>query len=387
MKRGIHMKTVERLVLKYIVCIVYVICSLVPVKKRVVFATYRTTKLSDNFKFIYNEMKSQPLDYEYVFLLKKMESGVLGKIKYLLHLLKATYYLATSAFFIIDDFYFPVYVIKPRKGTEVIQVWHACGAFKKFGYSILDKEDGGNNDYIKYVPIHKNYAHVLVSSQEVSKHYAEAFNMSEENIRPIGIPRIDLFFNEELKQEAITRVYKAYPMLEGKKLVLYAPTFRGANQAQMHMNIPFDLNQVVTCLDENTILGLKMHPFIKDLPDLTGYDNIVDLSLYPEINDILLITDQLITDYSSIVFEYSLLERPMIFYAHDRNTYIKERDFYYEYESLVPGPIVENTIDLIDALKNSQFNKEEVIEFKQKFFDEPDGQATKRFINQIILKH
>ncbi len=182
------MKTVERLVLKYIVCIVYVICSLVPVKKRVVFATYRTTKLSDKFKFIYNEMKSQPLDYQYVFLLQKMEPGLLGKIKYLLHLLKATYYLTTSAFFIIDDFYFPVYVIKPRKGTEVIQVWHACGAFKKFGYSILDKEDGGNNDYIKYVPIDKNYAHVLVSSQEVSKHYAEAFNMSEENIRPIGIP-------------------------------------------------------------------------------------------------------------------------------------------------------------------------------------------------------
>lgn len=173
------MKTVERLVLKYIVCIVYVICSLVPVKKRVVFATYRTTKLSDNFKFIYNEMKSQPLDYEYIFLLKKMEPGLFGKIKYLLHLLKATYYMATSAFFIIDDFYFPVYVIKPRKGTEVIQVWHACGAFKKFGYSILDKEYGADNNYIKHIPIHKNYAHVLVSSQEVSKHYANFFNTAK----------------------------------------------------------------------------------------------------------------------------------------------------------------------------------------------------------------
>jgi len=225
-----------------------------------------------------------------------------------------------------------------------------------------------------------------VSSQEVSKYYAEAFNMSEENIRPIGIPRIDLFFNEKLKQEAINRVYKAYPMLNGKKLVLYAPTFRGANQANMHMNIPFDLDQVLTCLDENTVFGLKMHPFIKDLPDLSGYENVIDLSLYPEINDILLVTDQLITDYSSIVFEYSLLERPMIFYAHDRSTYIKERDFYYEYESLVPGPIVENTDELIDALQNTHFNKEKIIEFKQKFFDEPDGQATKRFINQIILK-
>lgn len=381
------MKTLERLVLKYIICLIYFLSSIIPVKKRVVFATYRTTKLSDNFKFIYKEMKSQDLDFEYKFLLKKMESGVVGKVKYLLHLVKATYYLATSSFFIIDDFYFPVYVVKLRKGTEVIQVWHACGAFKKFGYSILDKEYGADNNYVKHVPIHKNYSHVLVSSEEVSKYYAEAFNMSEENIRPIGIPRIDLFFNESLKQEAISRVYKAYPNLEGKKLILYAPTFRGANQADMHMDIPFDLDEVLRSLDKQTILGLKMHPFVRNLPDLTGYDNVIDMSTYPEINDILLVSDLLITDYSSIVFEYSLLERPMIFYAHDRDTYIKERDFYYEYESLVPGPIVDNTNDLIKTLEMHNFDQEKVKEFKQKFFDYTDGKATQRFVNQIILKH
>ena len=80
------MKTLERLVLKYIICLIYFLSSIIPVKKRVVFATYRTTKLSDNFKFIYKEMKSQDLDFEYKFLLKKMESGVVGKVKYLLHL-------------------------------------------------------------------------------------------------------------------------------------------------------------------------------------------------------------------------------------------------------------------------------------------------------------
>ena len=211
--------------------------------------------------------------------------------------------------------------------------------------------------------------------------------MSEENIRPIGIPRIDLFFNESLKQEAISRVYKAYPNLEGKKLILYAPTFRGANQADMHMDIPFDLDEVLRSLDKQTILGLKMHPFVRNLPDLTGYDNVIDMSTYPEINDILLVSDLLITDYSSIVFEYSLLERPMIFYAHDRDTYIKERDFYYEYESLVPGPIVDNTNDLIKTLEMHNFDQEKVKEFKQKFFDYTDGKATQRFVNQIILKH
>lgn len=381
------MKTLERLVLKYIICIVYMLSSIIPVKKRVVFATYRTTNLSDNFKFIYKEMKSQNLDFQYKFLFKKMESGLVGKIKYLLHLIKATYYLATSSFFIIDDFYFPVYVVKLRKGTEVIQVWHACGAFKKFGYSVLDKEYGADNNYIKHVPIHKNYSHVLVSSEEVSKYYAEAFNMSEDNIRPIGVPRTDLFFKEDLKKEAISRVYQAYPVLQGKKLILYAPTFRGATQADMHMDIPFDIDQVISSFDDETILGLKMHPFVRNLPDLTEYNNVIDMSSYPEINDILLISDQLITDYSSIVFEYSLLERPMIFYAHDRDTYIKERDFYYEYESLVPGPIVDNTKDLIEALQMHNFDQAEIKKFKQKFFDYPDGQATKRFVNQIILKH
>ena len=200
------MKTVERLVLKYIVCIVYVICSLVPVKKRVVFATYRTTKLSDNFKFIYNEMKSQPLDYEYVFLLQKMEPGLLGKIKYLLHLLKATYYLATSAFFIIDDFYFPVYVIKPRKGTEVIQVWHACGAFKTFGFSRLGKDGGPNQT----TPNHRNYDYAIVSSSEIRRFYAEGFGIDEKNVLPLGVPRTDDFFDVAHGKAIREKIYEEY---------------------------------------------------------------------------------------------------------------------------------------------------------------------------------
>ena len=380
------MKTLERMVLKYLVKTVYACSSALPIRKRVVFATNRTEQLSDNFKFIYEEMQSQNLEYQSVFLLKKMGFGVIGRIKYLLHLLKATYYLATSKFFLIDDFYFPVYVVNLRKGTEVVQTWHACGAFKKFGYSILDKEYGADNNYVKYIPIHKNYSHVLVSAQEVVPCYAEAFNMEASNIRPLGIPRTDLFFKESLKEKSIQKVYQSFPELKGKKLVLYAPTFRGATQADMHMDIPFNLDQVLDTLEEGVILGLKMHPFVRELPDLSTYSNVVDLSTYPEINDLLLITDLLITDYSSIVFEYSLLERPMIFYAHDRASYTKERDFYYDYEAFVPGPIVETTEDLIDQLQRTSFDPSSIRAFKHKFFDETDGKASQRFVRQVLLK-
>lgn len=380
------MKTMERLILKYLIRVVYGVCVWFPIKKQVVFATNRTHQLNDNFKFIYREMKSQSLDYHYVFLLKEMEKGLKGKVCYFLHLIRATYYLATSEFFIIDDFYFPVYVVKLRQGTEVIQTWHACGAFKKFGYSILDKTYGADNNYVKYIPIHKNYSHVVVSSKEVVPYYAEAFNMSEERIRPIGIPRTDLFFDEQLKEEAKNRVYTMYPMFKDKRIILYAPTFRGATRTTMHSSIPFDLKQVVKSLDEDTLFVLKMHPFVSKQEEWSVFPQVVDATGDVEVNDLLLVADVLISDYSSLVFEYALLERPMIFYAHDRQTYTKERDFYYEYESFVPGPIVETTEALIQQLQAPTADLKRIQQFKARFFNDIDGKASQRFVNQLILK-
>jgi len=380
------MKTIERLVTKYLIRIIYLLSSIMPIKKRIVFATYRTLKLEDNFKYIYDEVKKENLDYECKLLFKKVGPGLMGKVKYLFHMMRAAYYMATSEFFLIDDYYFPVYTVKLRKGTEIVQVWHACGAFKKFGYSTLDKNYGANNDYIKYIPIHTNYSHVLVSSKEVAKYYAEAFNMSEENIEPIGIPRTDLFFDKEKQAKSKEKLYNRYPKLKNKNLVLYAPTFRGTSQSNAKLDIDFDLEEVLNNLPKSTILGLKMHPFVKTRIDDSKYDNLIDLSDYDNINDILLIADMLITDYSSVVFEYSLLEKPIIFYSPDRDLYKEERDFYYEYESFVPGPILSNTKELIKEINNKDFDKDKIIEFKEKFFDYLDGNSSKRFIEKIILK-
>lgn len=380
------MKTLERLITKYLIRIVYIISSILPIKKRVVFATYRTLELEDNFKYIYEEIKRQNLDYDCFCLFKKVDPGIIGKVKYLFHMMRATFYMATSEFFLIDDYYFPVYCIKPRRGTEIVQVWHACGAFKKFGYSTLDKNYGANNDYIKYIPIHTNYDHVLVSAKEVAKYYAEAFNMNENNIDPIGVPRTDLFFDKEKQEINKLKLYKTYPKLKYKKLILYAPTFRGTSQSNAKLDITFDLDRVLKNVPKDYILGLKMHPFVKTRIDDSKYDNLIDLSDYDNINDILLISEMLITDYSSVVFEYSLLERPILFYSPDRDLYKEERDFYYDYESFVPGPIITNTEELIKGINNESFDKDRIIAFKKKFFDYLDGKSSKRFVDKIILK-
>ncbi|WP_195972105.1 CDP-glycerol glycerophosphotransferase family protein [Clostridium thermobutyricum] len=380
------MKTLERLVIKYILKIIYCLSYIFKIKKRIVFATYRPDYMEGNYKYILDEIKKRDLDYECKILYEKPGAGLTGMLKYLKHMCIAEHYLATSEFFIVDDFYFPVYAVnKLRKGTEVVQVWHACGAFKKFALSTVDENYSNGNEYIKYIPIHTNYTHVTVTSKEVAKHYAAAFNMSEDNIDPIGVPRTDIFFDEKKKEEAKEILYKKYPKLKDKKIILYAPTFRGTGQSDANSGIAFDVDKVVNALGEDYVLAIKMHPFVKWRYEKES-DKVVDMSDYKSINDILFITDILITDYSSTVFEFALLDKPMIFYADDLETYINDRDFYYEYTSFVPGPIVKTTDELVDLIKEDNYDLEKVRKFKEKFFDYTDGCSSKRFVDKIILK-
>lgn len=377
-----NIKRFERLTAKKLINISYKISKIFPVKNKITFATYRTTELDGNFKFIYNKINEDNLDYKCNMLFKKYNSSLLGKADYLLHMISAGYHMATSKFFIIDDYYFPVYAIKPRKENKFIQVWHACGAFKKFGYSVIGKGYGASDDYIEDIPIHSNYDAVLVSSKEVIPYYAEAFNMDAGKILPIGVPRTDIFFDMEEKYRIEKNFFDKYPELKNKKIILYAPTFRGRGQTTVSFDMTLDFDMISKNLKEDEVMVLKMHPFVKARID-SKWRNIIDLSDSMDINELMIISDLLITDYSSVVFEFSLMDKPIIMYSPDREEYIKERDFYYEYEGFVPGPIVNNTKELIGKLNSDGWDTEKVSKFKEKFFDYRDGKSTERFINLL----
>lgn len=376
-------KRLERLIAKFLISTSYSISKIIPVKKQIAFATFRTTNLTGNFKFIHDEVVMRNLDYKFKFLFKRFKPSLIGKADYLLHMIYAGYQMAISEIFIIDDYYFPVYVIKPRKGTKIIQVWHACGAFKKFGYDVLGKGYGASEAYINDIKIHSNYDVVTVSSKEVAKHYATAFNMDESKIYNTGIPRTDVFFDEFEIKKAKERVYSEFPELKGKKIVLFAPTFRGKGQTDVGFEMTIDLNKISSDLDDNIIFALKMHPFVKTRFNNIG-SNIKDLSDYEDINDLLMVCDVLVTDYSSVVFECSLMEKPMVFYAPDKEEYVAERDFYYGYDDFVPGPVVTTTEDVAMFVNQKDFDLKPVKDFKKRFFDYCDGGSTKRFVDSFI---
>ena len=381
------LRLIQRRTVHYLLVVTYWISKFFPVQtKKVVFATYRSDKLVDNFRAVYDELESRELGFQYVFLLKRFPQNVVGQIKYVFHMMRATYELATARYFIIDDYYYPVYVSTLRKGTEVIQLWHACGAFKKFGYSVLDKSYSPDDDYLKMVDIHRNYSKVYVSGEACIAPFAEAFGMDSTRIHPFGVPRTDQLLNRERQVQIEHKLYDQYPEWRSKKLILLAPTFRGNGQTTAHYDQELDFQQFREQLGPDHILLLRMHPFVLNRPVVPAEfsNQIIDMTDYPDINDLMQVADILVTDYSSVIFEFALLKKPIIFLVNDLNSYKEERDFYFSYELFVPGPIVSSFNDVISWIKANQFEPEQIEKFAGRFFTYQDGQATKRIVNHIL---
>ncbi|WP_062351675.1 CDP-glycerol glycerophosphotransferase family protein [Bacillus kwashiorkori] len=381
------LRLLPTIIVKYIIRIVYAVCSfLFPVNsQKITFASYRSEQLKDNLQFIYDEMTENYPQYDCHILIKKFDRRLLAKVYYVFHMIKTCYHLATSKHFIIDDYCFPLYCIKElRPGTETIQLWHSAGALKKFGLSTVGKPFGPSETYIQHIQIHGNYSKVYVSAKEVIPYFAEAFQMNPKQIYPLGIPRTDYFFDKNRIGKMQEQFNIDHPEFAGKKIILYAPTFRGKSHDQACFTLPFDLQKMERALADEYVLLIHLHPYMRKNLQLENNRFAYQMDSKYKIEELLAVTDLLITDYSTVFFDYSLLERPMVFYAYDLDKYIEERDFYYDYEKMIPGPLATDTDSLIEVIKLNRFSKEQITAFKNRFFDYQDGNATKRIVAHIL---
>lgn len=291
------------------------------------------------------------------------------------------YEMATSKFILVDDFEPVVYVLRLRQNQHLVQVWHAMGAFKKFGYSRSSAE--------KNSLTHKNYTEAIVSSPEIAGIYAEAFGIDESRIKPVGVPRTDFLFNEEYREKTINRLYEKQPLLKGKKICLFAPTFRGNNVNDAYYPKEFiDFEKLSAALGDEWAVIIKYHPFIKEKPEISEKitDKVFDFTDEREINDILFITDVLVTDYSSVIFENAILNNSSVLYAPDLAEYDGERGFYFEYDAYSCGQVVEKQEALAEAIKDAGNNSDKLERFKERFVSLCDGNSSRRFVEEILKK-
>ena len=289
------------------------------------------------------------------------------------------YEMATSKFILVDDFEPIVYVLKLRENQHLVQVWHAMGAFKKFGYSRKSAE--------KNSLTHKNYTEAIASSPEISAVYAQAFGIDESRIKPVGVPRTDMLFDEDYKAKTIARLYEKEPRLKDKKICLFAPTFRGSNVHDAYYPNDFlHIEKLLNELGDDWAVIVKYHPFIKNPPEIpeSVKNSVFDFGDEREINDILFITDVLVTDYSSVIFENAILNNPLVLYAPDLEEYDGERGFYFEYNAYSCGQIVKRESDLAAAIRNAGSNNEKMEEFRKRFVSLCDGNSCRRFAEEIL---
>lgn len=356
-------------------------------RARVVLATSHTAALTGNLRFIADELGATHPEIP-IATLTLRRGGRLQRLAPLISTFMAGYHLAASRLVVVDDYFFPMYVITPRPGTTRVQVWHAAGAFKRFGFSVLDKSFGADEDLVRHVRIHSNYSLALVSSGSAAPHYAEAFGQPEEIFTSrIGVPRTDLFGDVERRARAEARVRATYPLPPGKRVILYAPTFRGETVRHARYADLMDLEVMHRVLGEDHVLLLKLHPFIRKaiaIPEALQ-DFVIDASGDPDVNELMLVSDILVTDYSSVIYEFALLGRPIAFLAPDDGAYDEERGFYFDFRREAPGPIVDTTEELAALIRANAFDLERVAAFRDASFDVPPGGASARLVDRVIL--
>lgn len=346
-------------------------------ENRVAFVSMHNENFKDSLGCVYEKMKEQ-YDYEFVLITRRdLDINIKNVFRVISFFLFKSAALARSKYVFLNDNFLPMSKMNFKKETVVTQLWHAEGAFKKFGLDIPQQEFLRKSE----TESNKRLTYVVCSSEGVRDIYSSAFGVSKENVLALGAPRADYFFKEENTFKAKADIENLYPQLKGKKTVLYAPTFRDNLSENKNILKHFDAAKIKQELGEEYEILVRLHPQIHENGE--AIKGAIDVTDYADVRQLVLYCDVLVTDYSSICMDFSLINKKTVFFAYDLQDYIRDRDFYFDYESYVPGVVAKTNDELIRALK-TDFDREKNDRFRQFNFSFFDANSSQRVIDTII---
>lgn len=360
---------------KIILNIVYFFIKLIPTSKQITLISRQSNDLSLDFKLLSNSLKKELTDYKIVVLCKKIGPGLLNKIKYQLYMFKMMVNISKSKVVILDSYCIPISILKHKKSLKVIQMWHAIGLLKKAGYSIIGKEEGNNYKVAKTLCMHKNYDYALASSKNCIKAMSEVFSCNPDIIKVIPLPRVDLLLDTSIKTQKIEEISNKYPKIKDKINILYAPTFR-KDETLMQTYLDKLINSIN--YDKYNLI-VSLHPLSKLKINNSNVLVIKDYSTF----DLLFISDHVISDYSSIIYEAGILEKPLYFYTFDLDSYDIKRGFFIDYMKEIPGIITDDAKKIIKEIDGGNYNYNNEKKFINKYVDLSNKDNTKKLVNLI----
>lgn len=285
--------------------------------------------------------------------------------------------LATAKYIFLNDNFLPLGLLRFRDGVVITQLWHAEGVFKKFGLAIDQPPAVRAHE----IAANRKLTWVVCSSKQVVPYYAEAFGVPEKQVLPLGAPRLDALLAPGAGEKAKAQLCARFPALTEKTLVLYAPTFRETPAQNETLLSHFDVETFNAALGDSHALLVRLHPQVH--PAARDVAGALDVTDFDDVSLLVAACDILITDYSSICMDFAVLGKKTVFYAFDLERYAAERDFYFDYASYVPGPVVTDFSSLLQAVA-APLDAEKTARFCAFNFDDRDRNHTQRVIDTIL---
>ena len=372
--------------------LVYRLCATQPRdEKLVLFADNRDREMPDNFVPLYRMCEEKGWRCEFLSGHAFHDNGPVwqragDRVRYYLRFMNR---FAQCRTLFLCDYLAPADLVRPRGGTQVIQLWHACGLGKRWDYAIHENGIRTHRKEEDPFPKYVNQNLVCVSSNDKTliEGYREAFDCQREIICPLGAPRTDLFFDPAFLSAAKNKVQQLFPSIGDRKIVLYAPTFRGNDIPTSYSPDELEFRSLAELLSEEYVFITKYHPLVNSRSRNAGErDFAFDGTELLTAAEALAAADILVTDYSSIFFEYLLLERPILSYVPDLEQYEAERGMFLPYEETAPGPYVYNQDELVQRLRtvHDWFDAERIRQYKNRFMSACDGHSTERIYHHVV---
>ena len=341
---------------------IFLCMKVLPVKNKITYISRQSNSKSEDMTLLEIAIKDIAPEIRQVFLCKKLDGGIMNKAWYCFHILSQMYHIATSKAVILDSYCISISALNQRESLLVIQMWHALGSLKKFGFSIVGSGEGRDQSVAEAFSMHRNYTYILTSGKACKMHFAEAFGYHEDSIKVMSLPRVDKLRDENVRRETVERIHIEYPEFAGKNVVVYAPTFR------KDKDISQEISRLSRCFDkEEYAFVLKKHP----LMETHEIDGIVD-DKFTTI-EMMYAADYVICDYSAVIFEAAVMGKPLFFYAFDYDSYGVDRDFYIDYKNEMPGKISSDPEEIAEAIRLDDYNKKEIIAFGRKYVEQQEN--------------
>lgn len=284
------------------------------------------------------------------------------------NVLSEIYHLATSEAVVVDSYIMPVSALRHREGLRVVQMWHALGAVKKFGLAAVGTDEGRAPWAARALRMHEGYDFVIAGSERMVGPFAEAFGVGQDQVLPLGTPRVDMLSSSTQVARRAQKVRDRHPGLGHKPVVLYAPTFRKGE--------PVAVEPLLDSLDTDAFdVVVALHPL-----DLRQFGARPGVFQDPSLStlDWLCVADHVITDYSAVVFDAAVLDLPMYFYAYDLDEYTTDRGLFLDYAKDMPGPVLRTAAEVARSLAEDQGSRPHVAAFRDEFVARRDGRCTRR---------